>query len=113
MFLSYNIALNSGASAAFVTISTLSTFFVITKSSLSENSNFILHISNVISKHLKKNFDYLQFTHLEKIFHADENLKMTFLIVSYFSNVCTIKKIKKTTFLRSFDKERINNKLYF
>ena len=45
----------------------------------------MLHISNVISKHLKKNFDYLQFTHLEKIFHADEILKMTFLIVSYFS----------------------------
>lgn len=45
----------------------------------------MLHISNVISKHLKKNFDYLQFTHLEKIFHADEKLKMAFLIVSYFS----------------------------
>ena len=64
----------------------------------------MLHISNVISKHLKKNFDYLQFTHLEKIFHADENLKMTFLIVSYFSNVCTLKKDKKKTSLQSFKK---------
>ena len=72
----------------------------------------MLHISNVISKHLMKNFDYLQFTHLEKIFHADENLKMTFLIVSYFSNVCTLKKMKKT-FLQSFDKDENNNKLYF
>ena len=80
------MALNSGTSAAFVAHLALF-FFVIRKSSLSENSNFMLHISNVISKHLKKNFDYLQFTHLEKIFHADENLKMAFLIVSYFSNM--------------------------
>ena len=54
MFLSYNMALNSGASAAFVAHWALFSF-VIRKSSLSENSNFMLHISNVISKHLKKN----------------------------------------------------------
>ena len=67
----------------------------------------MLHISNVISKHLKKNFDYLQFTHLEKIFHADENLKMTFLIVSYFSNVCTLKKIKKKLFFGHLTKKEL------